>query len=351
MNTYSELVRPVLRRVQGYEPGEQPKEGPILKLNTNENPYGPSPKVGGAIRRAIPRLKRYPDPDCRRLRAKIAEVYGVPEFCTLVTNGSDEAIRLVFEGLLDPGERLILPVPTYTLYDVLATFRSAEVVRAQFGDDFELPPLPTKGKLLVLPHPHVPSGVAFSVEQLAALARDFQGLLLLDEAYVDFGAESAIGLVGQLENVAVLRTFSKSFSLAGLRVGFLAGPPWLIETLFKLKDSYNVSHVAQAGALAALEDIGWMELNAKRIMEARDFTRYHLLSLGFQVPISSANFLLAQRPGVDLCPLYLELKRRNILVRYFAMPGLFDRIRISIGKASEMEFFLETLQKALVSLA
>lgn len=350
MSATSNLIRPLLRRVQGYEPGEQPEEGPILKLNTNENPYGPSPRVGEAIRRAIPRLTRYPDPDCSRLRSKISEVYGVPKSCTIVTNGSDEAIRLVCEGLLDPGERVILPFPTYTLYEVMAVFRSAEVVRVRFGDEFDLPPLPSEGKLLVLSHPHVPSGAAFSVERLEALAREFQGLLLLDEAYVDFGADSAIGLVGRLENVAVLRTFSKSFSLAGLRVGFLAGPPWLVETLFKLKDSYNVSHVAQAGALAALEDLAWMDLNAKKIIAAREFTRYHLLSLGFRVPVSSANFLLAQKPGSDLRPLYLELKRRNILVRYFATPELFDRIRISIGTESDMEFFLETLQKALVSL-
>lgn len=350
MKTYPELLRPAVRLSLGYEPGEQPKDEGILKLNTNENPYGPSPAVGRAIRRGIPKLKRYPDPAGKRLCTKIAQVYSVPEPSILLSNGSDEAIRLVFEALIEEGDTVVIPFPTYTLYEVLAGFRGAKILRVPFGKDFALPPLPKQGKLLVLPHPQVPSGLAFPIEQIEALARGFEGLLVIDEAYVDFGAESAMPLLNRFDNVAILRTFSKSFSLAGLRVGFIVGPDWLIEALHRLKDSYNVGLLAQLGALAALEDIGWMELNVKKIVEARDFTRYHLLSMGFRVPESRANFLLAQKPGISLMPLYEGLKQRNILVRYFSTPELYDCIRISVGTAPQMEFFLETLRKTLLGL-
>jgi histidinol-phosphate aminotransferase len=292
----------------------------------------------------------YPDPSGKRLCAKIAQVYGIREPSILLANGSDEAIRLVFEAVLEKGDTTIIPFPTYTLYEVLARFRSATVQKVPFAKEFTLPPLPKEGKLLILPHPQVPSGVAFPLAQLEALVRDFEGLVVIDEAYVDFGAESAIPLLGRFDNVAILRTFSKSFSLAGLRVGFVAGPTWLIEALHKLKDSYNVGWLAQAGVLAALEDIGWMELNVKRIIETREFTRYHLLSMGFHVPESNANFLLAQKPGINLKPLYEGLRQRNILVRYFPTAELYDCIRISIGTPSKMEFFLETLRKVLFSL-
>jgi len=350
MKPYLELLRSDVRLALGYEPGEQPQEGDVLKLNTNENPYGPSPAVGRAIRRAIPKLRRYPDPGGRSLCAKIAQVYGIPEPSILLANGSDEAIRLVFEALLEKGDTVVIPHPTYTLYEVLARFRSATVLKVPFGRGFTLPPLPKEGKLLILPHPHVPSGVAFPLYQLEALVGGFKGLVVLDEAYVDFGAESAIPFLGRFDNVAIVRTFSKSFSLAGLRVGFIAGPTWLIEALNKLKDSYNVGWLAQAGALAALEDIGWMELNVKRIVETREFTRYHLLNMGFHVPESSANFLLAQKPGLDQQPLYEGLKQRNVLVRHFPTDELYDCIRVSIGTSPQMEFFLETLRKILLGL-
>ena len=334
-----------MRTVAPYVPGEQPDPARrVIKLNTNENPYPPSPRVLDAVMRAADGIRLYPDPEARALRDRAAAVYGVPAAGILVGNGSDELLALLVRALADPGDRVAYPVPTYSLYDTLVAVQGAEPVHVPFPDDFSLPlGLADAGaRLTIVCNPNSPSGTLISTGRIQELARAVRGVLVVDEAYVDFARENAMGLVGRVANIVVLRTFSKSFSLAGMRVGLAFGDPELIAGLRTVKDSYNVGRLAQVAAVAALEDLPAMLGNVERIRRTRASLVSGLTALGFAVPPSEANFVLARRPGVDLGPLAHALAGRDILVRHFAT--LPDALRITVGTDGEIDTLLAALR-------
>jgi len=320
----------------------------VIKLNTNENPYPPSPRVAEALGRAADEtIRLYPDPEARALRARASDVYGVPADHILAGNGSDELIALILRATIDPGARVAFPVPTYILYETLVAVQGGEAVCVPFPEDFALPPgvAAARARVTVLCNPNSPSGTLVPFRRVEALARAVAGVLVVDEAYVDFARESALALVGRLPNVVVLRTFSKSFSLAGLRVGLAFGHPDLLAGLRTVKDSYNLSRLAQAAAVAALDDLEWMKANVARIQTTRARLGPELERLGFRVLPSEANFVLARRPGLDLAPVARALATRDILVRHFTTHGLHDALRITVGTDAEIDTLLSTLRE------
>jgi len=335
-----------VRTVAPYVPGEQPDPARrVIKLNTNENPYPPSPRVLDAVMRAADAgIRLYPDPEARALRDRASAVYGVPATGILVGNGSDELLALLLRGIVDPGDRVAFPVPTYSLYETLVAVQGAEAVRVPFPDDFSLPAAltATEARLTIVCNPNSPSGTLVPTRQIQELARAVRGVLVVDEAYVDFARENAMALVGRVANVVVLRTLSKSFSLAGMRVGLAFGDPELIAGLRTVKDSYNVGRLALVAAEAALRDLPAMRANVERICKTRARLVSGLTALGFAVPPSEANFVLARRPGVDLGPLARALATRDILVRHFAT--LPDALRITVGTDEEIETLLAALR-------
>ena len=290
-------------------------------------------------------VRLYPDPEARALRARATEVYGVPMDHVLVGNGSDELLALVLRATIDPGGRVAFPVPTYSLYETLVAVQGGEAVMVPFPDDFRLPPAlgRARARVTFLCNPNSPSGTLVPLAAVDTLAREVEGVLVVDEAYVDFAASHALGLVGRLPNVLVLRTLSKSFSLAGLRVGLAFGHPDLLAGLRTVKDSYNVGRLAQAAALAALSDLPAMRANVARICATRTRLTAGLARLGFHVLPSEANFVLARRPGVDQAPVARALAARDILVRHFAVPGLDDALRITVGTDDEIDALLAAL--------
>lgn len=339
-------VRQAIRDVPGYVPGEQPATGGIVKLNTNENPYPPSPRVREAIIAAAEEpLQRYPDPMAGEVRRCAAVRYGVRAEQILVGNGSDELLGLVMRACVDRGTRVAYPVPTYSLYDTLVALQEGVSVRVPYGGDWALPRglLDAEASVTCICRPNSPSGTAPALADVAAYSRRTKGLVVLDEAYADFADDTALSLVASLDNVIVLRSLSKSFSLAGLRIGLAIGRPELIEFLARIKDSYNVNRVSLAAAAAALDDFEWMQKNVARIRIGRERLATSLRQIGFEVPPSQANFVFARRPGNDLEPLYRRLRSRGILVRHFATPALRDGLRISVGCDEELDALLEAL--------
>jgi histidinol-phosphate aminotransferase len=345
-------LRPALRGLPAYVPGEQPQPGRrVVKLNTNENPYPPSPRVLAALTRAVgPDVRRYPDPEARVLRDQAARAYGLPADHILAGNGSDELLALLLRAAIDPGDRVAFPVPTYSLYETLVAAQGGEAVRVPFGEDFALPGgLATAGaRLTFLCNPNSPSGTQVPMDEVERLAGSVSGLLVVDEAYVDFADANALALVGRRGNVVVLRTLSKSFSLAGLRVGLAFAVPEVIQGLRIVRDSYNLNLLSQVAGAAALADLDAMRANVERVKRSRATLGTGLERLGFRVLPSQANFVLARRPGVDQGPVAAALAARGILVRHFPVPGLADALRITVGTDEEIETLLAALAVVVV---
>jgi histidinol-phosphate aminotransferase len=342
------VTRPVVGAMTGYVPGEQPQDRRYIKLNTNENPYPPSPRVIDAVRHAVnDDLRLYPDPFANVLRDRAATVYAVRRENILVGNGSDELLSLIVRACIGPGDRVVYPYPTYSLYDTLVTIQEGEAVHVPYPPDFSLPPelAAARGRVTFVCNPNSPSGTPVAVDAIRLLAAQAVGIVIVDEAYVDFSDSTALGLVRELGNVVVLRTFSKSFSLAGMRIGLAVGPEGIIADLLKVKDSYNVSRLSIVAATAALEDYAWMQANVARIRRTRTRLTDALRQMAFEVLPSQSNFVLARRPGRSLMGIYEELKARGILVRYFATPELRDALRISVGTDAEVDALLQTLQE------
>ena len=340
-------MRPIVTSMHGYVPGEQPRDRSYIKLNTNENPYPPSPRVVEAIKAAVNEdLRLYPDPLASGLRERASVVYGVRPENVLVGNGSDELLSLLVRACVNGGDRVVYPYPTYSLYDTLVTIQEGVAVHVPYPDDFSLPSglAEGRGRLTLVCNPNSPSGTPVAVETLRSLARAVSGILVVDEAYVDFAETTALPLVQECDNVVVLRTFSKSFSLAGLRIGLAFGPAAIIDELLKVKDSYNVTRLSIVAAIAALEDYAWMEDNVARIRRTRQRLTEHLRDLAFAVLPSQSNFVLARRPGRSLAGVYADLKARGILVRYFAVAELRDALRISVGSDAEIDALLAALR-------
>jgi histidinol-phosphate aminotransferase len=341
-------VRQTIRQMHGYIPGEQPQDKRYIKLNSNENPYPPSPHVLAALRQAVGEdLRLYPDPIANRLRDQAAAVYGLSREQILVGNGSDDLLTMLMRTFVGRGERVAFPFPTYSLYDVLVTLQEGELVRVPFPADFSLPAqlAEVEAKLTFLCHPNAPSGTLTPLPQVEELARHVRGVLVIDEAYVDFADETALPLLHKYPQVIILRTLSKSFSLAGMRIGLAFAHPSLINEMMKVKDSYNVSRLSIVAAVAALEDYAWMRRNVDKIRATRTRLSAALRDLGYFVYDSQANFVLARKQGVAQEPVYLGLKERGLLVRYFSAPELADCLRITVGTDEEIDRLLAAMQE------
>jgi histidinol-phosphate aminotransferase len=346
----SGYFRANIASMTGYLPGEQPLEDDIIKLNTNENPYPPSPRVLSSLRKAISQsLRLYPEPLSDALRSVAGNVYGIKPENIIAGNGSDEILSILMRCFIGPNDRVALPVPTYSLYDTLIEIQQGERVAIHYPPDFALPEglLSQNAALTFLCNPNSPSGTLVPLQAIEKLACSVSGILVVDEAYVDFAeteGASTLPLVRSLPNLVVLRTFSKSFSLAGMRIGLAFAAEDIIAGLMKVKDSYNLNRLSAVAATAALQDLPWMTRNVRRIQKSRNKLTAGLRKLGYHVHPSHANFILAKKDGKNLRQVYEALKSKKILVRYFDVPGLQDSIRITVGTAREIQLLLEALQ-------
>ncbi|HEY9612922.1 histidinol-phosphate transaminase [Allocoleopsis sp.] len=344
--------RPDINAMSGYVPGEQPPPGTqVIKLNTNENPYPPSPEALKVLRELEGELlRRYPDPMAGAFREAASQVLGVPADWILVGNGSDDILTMIIRACCGPGRGVVYPMPTYVLYRTLTQIQGAEFVEVPYQEDYTLPVeqlIEAQGAVTFVASPNSPSGTVASVEQLKELATQISGVLAIDEAYVDFAETDALEVAKKYDNVIILRTLSKGYSLAGLRLGFGVANPALLEGLIKVKDSYNVDAVACAVGAAAIADQHHKNINAQKIKASRTQMADSLKQLGFHVLPSQANFLLAQYPGGNAEFLYKSLKERGILVRYFNQSRLTDKLRITVGTPEQNEALIKLLSEIL----
>ncbi|BAU63296.1 histidinol-phosphate aminotransferase [Stanieria sp. NIES-3757] len=341
--------RAAVDAMTGYIPGEQPKPGTkIIKLNTNENPYPPSPHAVEVLRTLDSEwLRRYPDPYAKDFCQAVSEALGVPRDWILVGNGSDELLNVIIRACAGGSDRTVVyPMPTYVLYRTLAGMQPAQVQEIPYPEDFRLPIeklVAAKGAVTFIASPNSPSGHLVPLEDLRQLAKEASGIVVIDEAYVDFADYSALPLVFELENVIILRTLSKGYSLAGLRMGFAIANPKLLAGLFKVKDSYNIDAIATAVGTAAMKDQAYKNECANKVKISRAKLTTDLKNIGFDVLNSQGNFVLATPQNNSAESLYQELKNRGILVRYFKQPGLEDKLRITVGTDVQNQTLLEAL--------
>ncbi|MCS3509908.1 histidinol-phosphate transaminase [Achromobacter sp. JUb104] len=354
----SRFWSPVVGTLSPYVPGEQPKLQNLVKLNTNEHPYGPSPKVIEAIRAASDdTLKLYPDPSSDQLRQAIAATVGVQANQVFVGNGSDEVLAHVFLALLKHDKPLRFPDITYSFYPVYCGLYGIEYETVPLAADFSinvddyLPGANGQAGAIIFPNPNAPTGRALSladVERIVAANPD--AVVVVDEAYVDFGGESAVGLVARYDNLLVVQTLSKSRSLAGLRVGFAVGSAELIDGLERVKNSFNsypIDRLASAGAVAALEDTEYFEQTRQAVIETRSRMTAGLEALGFEVLPSAANFVFARHPLKDAAGLAADLRERSIIVRHFRHARIDQFLRITVGTDEQVNLLLKALAEVL----
>jgi histidinol-phosphate aminotransferase len=349
-----DLLRTTVDALAGYIPGIQPEGDGWLKLNTNENPYPPSPRVIQAIRDAAgERLALYPNPTAEPVRRAAAEAFGVEPEMVIVGNGGDEILAMIARAVLDKGDRVIVGDPTYTLVEVLVAVQGARLTRIPLRRrDFGLPErfFGRRAKLIYLPNPNAPTGVLHALDEIDRLCETADGIVVLDEAYVDFARENALALVRKYSNLIIVRTLSKAYSLAGVRVGFGVAPPELVAGLMKVKDSYNVNVLSQAAAVAALEDRAYWAECTRRVVDQREFLTGALVQLGFSVVPSGANFVFARPPKKPARAFYDELVSRKVLVRFFDRPRVSDGLRITIGSEKQNHELLKALKLTMITL-
>ena len=345
----------VIHGLTPYTPGEQPKMHDLVKLNTNENPYGPSPKVIAALQlEAAETLRLYPDPNSDKLKAAIAENFGLQANQVFVGNGSDEVLAHVFQALLKHSRPLLFPDITYSFYPVYCGLYGIESEIIPLNHQFEIDvndyDRPNGG--IIFPNPNAPTGVALPLVEIEKLLKfNTESVVVVDEAYVDFGTESAVKLINTYPNLLVTQTLSKARSLAGLRVGYALGHPDLIEALIRVKDSFNsypIDRFAEAGATAAMQDKTYFEHTSKKIVTTRTALVLDLQALGFEVLPSGANFVFAKhqvREGLELTE---KLRERNIIIRHFKKPArIAPFLRITIGTDIQSKQLLDALADIL----
>ena len=354
-----QLIRPLVQKLHAYVPGEQPRIKGLIKLNTNENPYPPSPRVLAAVQAAVDgRLRLYPNPTAQKLRETLAKLHGCGAENILVGNGSDEVLALAVRGFVEPAQTSSFQfkhsrawkavvqyfTPSYSLYPVLADIHGAAKIAVPLNPDFSLPGLRElqRGRqwnfnaaLTFITTPNAPSGCGYATAELEKLCRAQRGAVVLDEAYVDFAADNALKLALKYPHVLVARTFSKAYSLCFQRVGYLVGHADLIAALDKIRDSYNVNGLGQVAAEATLDDLKYYRANFQKIIATRDRLARELTALGFGVLPSQTNFILARPPGFPAEAWLQMLRDRHILVRWFSPPELKDYLRITIGTPAE----------------
>lgn len=351
------LIRKSVERISGYTPGEQPAGREFVKLNTNENPYPPSPAVEEALASFAARdLRLYPDPVNRKLRERIAQIHGCRPDQVFAGNGSDEILALCTRAFVEDDGAIGFLDVSYSLYPVLADIRNVRKLVYRVTDEFDWPPelaAVTKKKgtapwnLFFLANPNAPTGILFPKERVRSLCSAGHGVVLIDEAYVDFASESCMDLALEYGNTLVMRTLSKSYSLAGLRVGYAVGPEWLVGALMKIKDSYNLDRLSQTLALAALNDLPHMQANVARIQTTRAALSERLRRMGCLVYPSETNFLWVRPAGIAADDLYRRLKERGILIRYFPGERTGAFVRITIGTEDEVCALVRNLQEIL----
>ncbi len=339
-------VRPHLAAVAGYVPGEQPRGATYIKLNTNENPYAPSPHVAEAITRGLDgRLRRYPDPVGQALRDAAGRLHGVDPAMILAGNGSDDLLTILTRACVDAGQPVLYPTPSYVLYRTLCELQDARGLAVPFRDDWTLDTTAfrhPRAQLAFLANPNSPSGTRLTPEQVAALAAGLDCLLVVDEAYADFADGNCLPLLKTHPNVVILRTLSKGYGLAGLRLGYLIAQAEVVAQLMKVKDSYNCDELSLLGAVAALEDQEHLNSTRGRIIATRARLTATLRERGFEVTPSQANFVWCP-VGPRAVPLYEALKAGGILVRLMRYEGFPEGLRITVGTDAEIDQFLATI--------
>jgi histidinol-phosphate aminotransferase len=354
----SQFWSPVVRGLTPYVPGEQPKLDNLVKLNTNEHPWGPSPKALQAIRAATQdSLRLYPDPNCDALKAALARHHGVTPAQVFVGNGSDEVLAHAFMALLKHPGGLWFPDITYSFYPVYCGLYGIEAHQIALSEDFSIRPedyLPQAGRAagaIIFPNPNAPTGKPLALADVERIvAGNPQAVVLIDEAYVDFGAESAVTLVDRYPNLLVCHTFSKSRSLAGLRVGYAVGQQPLIEGLERVKNSFNsypLDRLALAGAVASVEDDGYFRENCAKVIATREALVSDLRALGFEVLPSAANFIFAHHPAHSGASLTAQLRERAIIVRHFKQPRIDNFMRITVGTPDQCQALVSALRDIL----
>jgi histidinol-phosphate aminotransferase len=360
------LVRPLVRELHPYVPGEQPRIKGLIKLNTNENPYPPSPRVLAAVKSAVDgRLRLYPNPTAQPLREGLARLHGCRPTNILVGNGSDEILALATRAFVEPasGRRsgqhastVQFFSPSYSLYPVLAEIHGARTNVVALHEDFGIPPLEILRKskawdfdaaLTYVTTPNAPSGRGYRTRELEAICRAQCGVVVLDEAYVDFARENAMELAIKHSNVLVARTFSKAYALCFQRVGYCVGHPELIAALDKIRDSYNVNGLGQIAALATLGHLSYYRATFRWIVDTRTRLSCGLGGLGFEVLPSETNFILARPPRFPAHAWLEKLRARKVLVRWFSQPAVKDFLRITIGTDAEADALLRAAKEIL----
>ena len=368
LRSRAKLLRPLIAGLHAYVPGEQPKIPGLIKLNTNENPYPPSPGVLAATKAAVDaRLRLYPNPTAEPLRQKLAKLHRCQPENIIVGNGSDELLAMAVRCFVEPrpptagsraSHRSLVQYfhPSYSLYPVLADIHGAAKNPVDLNPDFSLPPLPELKRsrhwnfhaaLTFITTPNAPSGRGYPTSQLDLLCRAQSGVVILDEAYVDFAEENALALGLKYPHVLVARTFSKAYSLCFQRVGYFLGHPDLISGLQKIRDSYNVNGLGQVAAAATLDDLPYYRANFKRVIATRERLSRQLTLLGFRVLPSQTNFILVEPPLFPAKEWLEKLRHRKLLVRWFAHPGLHSRLRISIGTDKESDALVRAIRQLL----
>ncbi len=349
------FLRPHLQTVSGYTPGEQPPPGSrIIKLNTNENPYPPSETVFEALKGIDGELlRRYPNASTLSFREAASSVFDFPPDWITVANGSDDLLSIIVRAFVDVGEWVVYPMPTYVLYRTLAQLQGAKPCEVPYGEEFNLPLVPlleAKGAVTFIAAPNSPSGTTIPLAQIEQLADQVTGVLVIDEAYVDFAEANALALVRNYQNVIVLRTLSKGYSLAGLRLGFAIAHPDIIQDLNKVKDSYSVDAIATILGTAAIQDQAHKNRNAERVKHSRTLLTRSLEQLGLRVWPSQTNFVMVQHPQANAIDLQTMLKQNNILVRHFNLPRLVDKLRITVGTEEQNSLLIQYLSHHLSAL-
>lgn len=351
MKTYKSYFRPAIDAMDGYTPGEQPKVMDLLKLNTNENPYPPCPGVAELLKNIdAERLRLYPDPTADRLRDTIAEVYGYKRENIIVSNGSDDMLTIAFRAFTDAERSVAFLDPTYSLYPVLADLQGCKYIQIPLNDDFsinaDLLEKAAPANMLIITRPNAPTGNCIPIDEMRRICAKFDGIVFIDEAYADFSADNCIDFVKEFPNVIVSRTVSKSYSMAGLRLGYAIANPEIIFGMMKVKDSYNVNMLTQQLAEAAIKDQKYLKDTVAKIKTSRTKLTAELKGLGFEVVDSQSNFLFASPPDGDGEKLFNALRKQNIVIRYFPGEKTGKYIRITIGTDKQLQRLVDFLNKS-----